>query len=107
MFSFRYVSRQMINNGHPIITVCYVAFNHCRTLARADPQTQPVIYSRFVKQPSKSVQPVCNSVEESNCEVANRGSCSGNSDTSPKANAEVRLTHTFADRIGFFRACKL
>jgi len=69
--------------------------------------TQLVIYRRFVKQTSKSVQPICNSAEQSNCEVANRGSRSGNSSTSPKANAEVRLTHTFAERIGFFRACEL
>jgi len=70
-------------------------------------KTKPVIYRRFVKQSSKSVQPICNSAEESNCEVANRGSGSGNSYTSPKAKAKVRWTHTFAKRIGFFRACEL
>jgi hypothetical protein len=38
------------------------------------PHTQPVICRRFVKQPSKNVQPVCNSAEHSNFEVVNRGS---------------------------------
>ena len=46
MFSFRFVSRsQMMNHGHPVIKVCYVAFNHCRTVARADPHTHTHTHS--------------------------------------------------------------